>query len=274
MDRNGNRLVTALLLWSSVVLLAGCAAGARRETIHPGRSAATASPAVTAHAGPTDRESFYAIPDTGHGSAQSPVNIVRAGTVEAHHEAAVRYAHAAASCVKNQGHTVEVEFPAGSFLEYDGTRYELVQLHFHTPSEHQLDGITFPMEMHIVHVRAPRSPTAPPEYLVVGVLFRMGTANAFIDGFLDAVPPEGGRRVDLQPARVFIDELFPGATLPAHFHYRGSLTTPPYTETVEWLVLEQHLDASPAQIGRINTLEGNNARHVQALAPRRVEAAH
>lgn len=259
MRRSSQRVVTGIVFGSFVLLLAGCAAGTRSES---------------AHGSAPEHASYYAIPDSGHGTAQSPVNIVRAGTVEAHHEVALHYAHAAARCVKNQGHTVEVEFPPGSSLEYDGKAYQLVQLHFHTPSEHQLDGVTFPMEMHIVHVRAPASPAGSPEYLVVGVLFRMGERSAFIDGFLDAVPPQGGRRAELDSAHVFIDELFPGAALPDHFHYRGSLTTPPYTETVDWVVLEQNLEASPVQIERLNALEGNNARHVQTLSPRRVESAH
>ena len=67
--------------------------------------------------------------------------------------------------------------------------------------------------------------------------------------------PAASAKQETMSAAVLPPELFPDGALPAHVHYRGSLTTPPYTETVEWLVLDRTFDASPPQIQRINTLD-------------------
>jgi carbonic anhydrase len=261
-----------LACFAAVILLAACANPPRPSHAAAHRPSHATAPRAHDESGHADARALYAVPSEEDGAAQSPINILTASAVHRDHATAVHYTHAEALCVKNKGHTVEVAFPPGSTLDYDGKTYGLSQLHFHTPSEHQLDGVTYPMELHIVHVREGQAPGAPPEYLVVAIFYRMGTQSAFIQSFLDAVPQQGGTEADLSNAHVFVDQLLPSGKLPKHFHYRGSLTTPPYTETVEWLVLEGTRDASPAQIARINSVEGDNARHVHALHARTVEA--
>jgi len=214
---------------------------------------------------------YYALPGLGHGLLQSPVNILSAETDEGQHSIEVGPGDGVEQ-ITNLGHTVELGFGKGIAMGFDGELYELQQLHFHTPSEHRVDGITYPMEMHLVHTRPGPSADGPPEYLVIGIFFRMGDSNRFLEEFLGAIPEEEGQSTSVEGV-YFVDGLPPGFDVDhiRYYHYRGSLTTPPYTESVEWLVLKDVFEASPEQIRRINLLEGNNARRVQTLYNRVVD---
>lgn len=205
---------------------------------------------------------LYAVAEPG-GLAQSPINIVT-GMVEAgRHRIALHYRPSDEHIV-NVGHTIEADFDPGSAVVYDGATYELKQLHFHTPAEHLIDGVTYPMELHMVHTLA----DDPGRYLVVGILFREGEADPVVEEILEHAPAEGGARYDA-PAQLDAADVLPRVR--HYYHYEGSLTTPPYSETVTWLVVKDIHEASPSQIERLNRLEGNNARHIQALHGRRID---
>ncbi|MDH3727261.1 MAG: carbonic anhydrase family protein [Myxococcales bacterium] len=210
-----------------------------------------------------------AMPGLDHGLLQSPINILSNRSEAGHHQIAVNLHHAEPEYMENRGHTIELDFPRGSTITFDGREYELKQLHFHTPSEHQIDGITYPMELHVVNLIEPKTPDDPPGYLVLGFLYRMGDEDPFITSFLDQIPTEEGREA-LEPRQVHVTVL--DRTLDFHFyHYRGSLTTPPYTETVEWMIAKEIQQASPKQVRRIHQIEGDNARHVQPMYGRTVD---
>ena len=218
------------------------------------------------------KEVLYSLPDLDHGLLQSPVNILSDQAVDGTHKVVLHFDHAAPERLVNMGTTIELDFPeGGGSLDYDGREYDLGQLHFHTPSEHQIDGITFPMEMHIVHQIRGEVAHHESRYLVIAILFRMGEASHFIGSFLEAVPHKAGEAKHLDPGEVYLEELFPGCKMPHYYHYRGSLTTPPHTESVHWLVLKHVMEASAEQIRRINAIEGDNARHVQALYGRPID---
>jgi carbonic anhydrase len=220
-------------------------------------------------------DTLYALPGLGHGLIQSPVNILTNDPAVGRHTIHTDFHHTRAASVINTGHTVELEFEPGSTIAFDDKNYELKQCHFHTPSEHLIDGITYPMEMHCVNLRPEAENSREnPEYLVMGFLFKMGVENQFISEFLNRAP-ESRASIELSGAEaVYIEDLLnslPKSETEHFYTYKGSLTTPPYTETVTW-VLQQHVfEASPEQIQTINRLEGNNARHVQALYSRHVE---
>ena len=205
---------------------------------------------------------LYAVAESG-GHAQSPINIVTAAVEAGRHAIALHYRPSGEHIV-NVGHTIEADFDPGSSVEYDGATYELKQMHFHTPAEHLVDGITYPMELHMVHTLADH----PDRYLVVGILFREGEADPVVAEILEHAPAESGARYDA-PAQLDAAELLPRVR--HYYHYEGSLTTPPYSETVSWLVMKEIHEASPSQIERLNRLEGNNARHIQELHGRRVD---
>jgi carbonic anhydrase len=220
------------------------------------------SPGLAQHEGAADAPP-YALPETS-GAAQSPINILTAAVRHADHRIALHY-QPSHEHLLNLGHTIEAEFEAGSTLEYDGQVYELRQLHFHTPAEHLIDGITYPMEMHMVHTLQGN----PEKYLVVGVLFREGAGNAFVEEVLAHVPGRSGERFD---GPMLLDAQSEVERIDGYYHYEGSLTTPPYSESVTWLVLKDIHQAAPAQIEQLNRIEGDNARHIQALRARLVEA--
>jgi carbonic anhydrase len=218
---------------------------------------------------------YYTMPGLDHGLIQSPVNILSDRTEAGTHTVHLAFERRGTRSIVNKGHTVELGFPRGLSITFDDQNYSILQTHFHTPSEHRIDGITFPMEMHVVSTAPPLAPGAPPEYLVVGLLFKMGKASPFIDAVLRAVPTSVG---DVHATQALsVADLFEGGdqdaeqALQSFFHYRGSLTTPPYSETVEWLVLKRVFEASPEQIQAINAIEGDNARPIQMLFGRTVD---
>jgi carbonic anhydrase len=156
---------------------------------------------------------------------------------------------------ENNGHTIEVKVAAGSYLRIGTERFELVQFHFHTPSEHRLQGEEFPMELHFVHRNALG------ELAVVGVFLREGAANPVIQEIWDAVGAEAEGVID------------PEDLLPAErgfYRYAGSLTTPPCTEGVRWHVLHAPIEVSAAQVDEFRALFPLNARPIQPLNGRPV----
>lgn len=208
----------------------------------------------------------YLVPEASHGTSQSPINIVTSRAVSGHHEIAFHY-QTSKEHIQNLGHTVKASYDTGSTLEFDGKSYDLAQFHFHTPAEHLLDGVTYPMEMHLVHTEHDH----PERYLVIGVLFKEGASNALLEALLGNVPRHSGESVD---ADVLLDARAIVKGGEGYYHYDGSLTTPPYSETVTWLVLDQVHDASAEQIETLNRIEGNNARHIQELRARLIDHAH
>jgi carbonic anhydrase len=217
---------------------------------------------------PEDR--LYALPGLKHGLLQSPVNILSGKAEGAEHQIALNLHDANPNYLSNTGDTIKLDFPEGPTVTFDGRTYNIKQVHFHTPSEHQIDGVTYPMELHVVSSFEPKTPDEPPCYLVFSFLYRMGEEDPFITSFLSQVPEEPGGE-ELEPGQVSIDDADRTRLIGDYYHYRGSLTTPPHTETVEWLIQKAIVEASPEQIRRINVLEGDNARRVQALYGRKVD---
>lgn len=220
----------------------------------------------------TKKQQGYIMPGLDHGFEQSPINIISSASEAGKHSITL-YFKDEVNKVENLGHTVQLDFAEGSAITQDDTTFNFKQCHFHTPSEHLVDGMTFPMEMHIVNLMPNEDNNATPQYLVVGVLFKEGKENKFIADFLDAIPQEEHASAELKAGTVKLADLF--GTIPKeikghYYNYRGSLTTPPYTESVRWYIAKHVFEASAAQIEAINKVEGNNARHVQALYGRTV----
>ena len=219
----------------------------------------------------TKTEQGYALPRYDNGKAQSPINILSDSTVKDSNQSYDIKFSAGITAVENLGHTIQVDFNDGSTTMAGGKTYQTKQFHFHTPSEHMIDGITYPMEMHIVSLLKDSNAKDNPQYLVIGLLFRIGHENKFIKEFLNAIPPD--EKKDTLPGTVVFEDLFnpiPKNESRAYYSYRGSLTTPPYSETVNWMIRKYILEASSEQIYTIEKMEGNNARHIQALFTRKV----
>jgi carbonic anhydrase len=159
--------------------------------------------------------------------------------------------------IMNNGHTIQVNTPAGSKVEINGTGYELVQFHFHHPSEHVLAGKAFDMELHFVHKSASGA------LAVFGVFLRPGATNRALAPIWAAIPEKETPVHTV--AGVTID---PAALLPKvgeYFRYVGSLTTPPCSEGVTWTVFRTPIEGSVEQIRQFATLFPMNARPLQSL---------
>ena len=162
----------------------------------------------------------------------------------------------------DNGHTIQVKVEEGSTLTLNDKVYTLKQFHFHTPSEHTLDGKNLPMEMHMVHQDSAGG------FAVVSILFEEGKPNANIAKLVANLPAAKGDTVTVANESLDLEMHLP-ATEKA-FHYVGSLTTPPCSEQVQWLVLQDRITASPDQIAAFATRIGPNNRPVQALHTREV----
>lgn len=186
------------------------------------------------------------------GRQQSPIDLSSANVV-ARVLVSVDYAEVALT-LKDTGKTVQVDFPAGSYLTTSGRVFSLAQVHFHTPSEHTLRGRSFPLTAHFVHASDEGA------LAVLGVMFEEGAPNTELQKILDAAgsataEPRQTENVSLQP-RALLPEAI------EVFRYMGSLTTPPCTEGVHWHVAEDPVTASAAQIQAFEELMGTNARPV------------
>lgn len=164
----------------------------------------------------------------------------------------------------NNGHTVQINYDDGDTLTLGGAAYELVQYHFHSPSEHVLSGRRFPMEMHMVH-RAPSGALA-----VVGVLIDEGEHHRAFDPIWANLPTEKGVEKHYEHVTVDVDALLPAVH--ASYRYDGSLTTPPCTEGVKWVVLSTPIELDRQQIDTFRAIIHDNSRPVQALNGRMVLA--
>lgn len=162
--------------------------------------------------------------------------------------------------VLNNGHTVQVTYAPGSTLTVDSHQYQLKQFHFHAPSENLLDGKHFPLEAHFVHADADGN------LAVVAVFFEGGAANAALEKLGKDLPLRAGDKHDLD-VKIAAAELMPKAR--DYYRFSGSLTTPPCSEGVNWLVLKHPITASEKQIEQLHAAMGHdNARPVQPLNAR------
>jgi carbonic anhydrase len=166
--------------------------------------------------------------------------------------------------VIDNGHTVQVNVAPGNSIEVIGRRYELLQFHFHRPSEERINGRQFDMVAHLVH-KDPEGRLA-----VVAVLLDRGSAHAVVQTVWNNLPLEKNEEV---PARAQIDlnALLP--TERGYYTYMGSLTSPPCTEGVLWMVMKQPVGISPEQLAVFSRLYPMNARPVQAAAGRLIKGS-
>ena len=212
-------------------------------------------------------EDSYLMPGLEHGMLQSPINIISKVATTGRHNITLNFT-GEIDKVENLGHTVQLDLDPGNTISIDGRTFEFKQMHFHTPSEHLIDGVTYPMEMHVVTTLKDQPESETTEYLVLAFLVKMGEENKFISNFIDRIPKEEGGINELDLNALTDSETSNVADflkeLNSYYHYKGSLTTPPYTESVNWYVMKKIFEADPEQILRINSIEGDNARHIQA----------
>jgi len=193
------------------------------------------------------------------GKSQSPIDIVDPIDVDLN---PIGFTYrGSTTAVVNNGHTLQVDVDPGNSLAIDGQVFELIQFHLHSPSEHRIQGELFALEVHFVHQNNRG------ELAVVAVSFRDGPRNDGIATIGDSAPAKAGTSKPLDTPIAEL-EIMPAST--AHYRYSGSLTTPPCTEGVLWLVLEATGSVSREQVDKFVKLIGEDARGPQPLNGRRV----
>lgn len=189
------------------------------------------------------------------GHNQSPINIER--SVKADLKPLQFSYQTLIQRIHNNGHTVQVDFKEGGELMLDGDRFQLKQFHLHTPSENKIHGKQYPLEIHFVHANAKG------ELAVVGMMYAQGAENPQLARIWNSLPKQKGQTVELkQPQSV--NHLLPKNL--DYYRFSGSLTTPPCSEGVRWLILKEIQTASAKQIEDFAKLLGHpNNRPVQPL---------
>ncbi len=199
------------------------------------------------------------------GKRQSPINIEDGATLQGPAEP-VRFDYTPSNgSVVNNGHTIQVDVLGENSITVRGSNYRLLQFHFHTPSEEQINFKRFAMVVHLVHKNAEG------QLAVVAVLLEPGEPSPVIDKVWTYMPLDTADRVRMPPGVLNLNELLPADQ--RYYQFMGSLTTPPCTEGVLWMVLKQPVSISRAQLKLFTQLYANNARPVQAVNTRPVREA-
>jgi carbonic anhydrase len=205
-----------------------------------------------------DLDPDYAV--CGTGVEQSPIDIANA-TTEDLADIVFNYSDTTLN-ILNNGHTIQVNYDEGSSIEVKGTTYDLLQFHFHTPSEHEIDGQPAAGEMHLVHQSDDGS------YAVIGVMIQDGTENLAFAPVWDNLPAGAAEVQTISGVSVNAADLLPDTLI--YYNYSGSFTTPPCTEGVNWLVLTTPIEMSDEQIAAFSSIIGDNNRPVQPLGDRSI----
>ena len=204
----------------------------------------------------------------GAGTRQSPINLVDAKE-NSDLDKLELYTYPTTIHLINTGHNIEQEYEGtGSSINFAGVEYELLQFHFHTLSEHTVDDDRSGMEMHAVF-----SDPVSGNLLVIGTLYKIGSDdNSFIQSMIDAgLPAQKGETVTTTTS---IDVKDGMTSTKSYYTYAGSLTTPPCTENVTWVVQKKQATLSLEQWQAFRDIVGNNFRPLQKINDRVISARH
>ena len=193
------------------------------------------------------------------GKSQSPINISQARKAKL---ATIKFNYKATPVdIENNGHTIQLNYAKGSSINVGGKPYALLQFHFHSPSEHHVNGKPYDMVAHLVHQ------AADGQLGVIGVLMKVGKANKVIEQIWKVLP-ETADEHNAVADTLNVADLLPAERL--YFNYSGSLTTPPCSEGVNWMVLTTPVEVSAEQVAHFNRLFAKSVRPIQALNGRTV----
>lgn len=238
-------------------------APSKADTVALAAHRALGSPAHWSYEGESGPEHWGELGDDyaacTSGKEQSPIDVVPAGGKRASDIVFV-YQPTWARVVDN-GHTLQVNLDAGNTIFIDGHRFDLVQLHVHTPSEHTIAGERYPLELHLVHK------DADGKLAVIAVLYDQGESSSVLDSIYRRWPSKPNDEKTL-------GKIDPAKLLPDNrgvFRYEGSLTTPPCTEGVVWNVMRRTRTDSGAHLSLLKKHYATNARPVQPLRGRDIQ---
>lgn len=195
------------------------------------------------------------------GKNQSPVNLT--GFIEADLSPIAFDYKQAGHEVINNGHTIQVNFKEGSSIKLDGHQFNLLQVHFHEPSENHINGKSYPLEAHLVHADEQGN------LAVVAVMYELGDAtHEGIKAIWSAMPEKAGETQKLA-TMMDVSDIIPKNR--DYYRFNGSLTTPPCSEGVQWLVMKDSVTVGQQQIDAfVNILHEPNNRPIQAINSRAI----
>ena len=193
------------------------------------------------------------------GNRQSPIDIT--GYEQGGDEPISFSYGSAAETLRNDGEFLYVDYQPGSTFKVGQRAFELKSAHFHSPSEHLVDGVSFAAELHLVHQDAGGA------LAVVALLFRLGPPSPVVQAILDAAPDAGDAAAPTNDLNSGV--YTPGE--PAYYKYDGSLTTPPCSEPVDWYVMREPKSIGEEQVDNLLALSGGpNNRPVQPTGNRNI----
>ena len=199
------------------------------------------------------------------GKHQSPINIT--ATKKLHSQDLSYHYSLTEDEVVNNGHTIQVNVNSDDdFLTYKGTKYYLKQFHFHAPSENQIHGKSFPFEVHFVHADKKGN------LLVLAVMANEGKENKELAKAWGIISNDENKPEKVHASGAFnIDKFLPKNK--QYYHFEGSLTTPPCTEGVTWIILKEPVEIAKSQLDKFTTLlkTHHNNRPIQPINDREVD---
>jgi len=219
----------------------------------------------TGHEGPAnwgDLDPNYSMCKAG--SSQSPIDIKKSITIDTKGLEKIGFNYVTGSeTVINNGHTIQVNIKNGSSISVDGIEFSLKQVHFHTPSENHIEGVSFPLEAHFVHA------SSDGKLAVVALMLEDGKENEVINSIWNKMPHHAGESEAIDLSAKVINSLLPEDK--SYYRFSGSLTTPPCSEGVRWLVLKNYSHISAHQVEEfLHILHHANNRPIQPANARKV----
>lgn len=249
-----------------VAMITGCADAAdpgASPTATPAQPSQGEAPAQWSYEGASGPQNWAELDDEfttcSTGTAQSPID-VPSSTALSSEPIELDYT-ASDFQARDTGHTVEFHSLSPQSITVDGTQYTFKQMHYHAPSEHTLDGASYEAEFHFVH-QADDGALA-----VVGMLATAGENNATWSSVIEAVPATRGGEAP-EVTGLTLASLLPDSL--DHYAYDGSLTTPPCSENVRWLLLQTPIELGADQISELRSAHSDNNRPTQPLNDREV----
>ncbi len=206
-----------------------------------------------------DLNSEYAACKEGH--SQSPIDITGALDID---QPPIQFSYQAVPLhLVNNGHTIKITYAPGSTITVNGQTYKLLQFHFHSQSENAVNGRLFPMEAHLVHA------DENGKLAVVGVMFEDGAANPFVEELWKYMPALANSTMNVSNESINVMNMLP--VNKDYYSWEGSLTTPPCTEGVKWMLLKEPVTISEDQVKKLQmVMHGGNNRPVQPLYGRTI----
>lgn len=265
--------ITAAL--SAVLLMTVSCGPAPTTTTSPSpKPSAVASPAASATPAPAAHFTYEGEDGPEHwgdlspayatcknGKSQTPIDITTT-VKESLAPLQLNYNPTALRLINN-GHTIQANYDAGSTMTMGGQTYNLVQFHFHTPSEHTINGKRYDMELHLVHKNAAG------DLAVVGILMEKGAASNLLQSLWSNLPDQVNQEKVVSNVMFNIKDSLPADQ--KYYNYSGSLTTPPCSENVNWILLKAPVTVSADQVGVLEKLFVTNSRPIQPLNGRTVK---